>query len=280
MNKKTDIDILLEYIPAFTVWYKLIILYLIQFIIFILVMVFFWWISSIIFIGAILGQSIVSILLAFYFISMVNNSKKIREKYRKKYDELAVQHFWYNYLAYINPIVSATFYFPILLKTDYFLPAIVSFPSHFITISMFPYYVAFPIGITLVIVGLLMRRFSGGYGIDTDAYLYMIYPEKGRLITDGMYKYIRNPQYLCRGIIAIGFGFIANNIIAVSVGFIHFLSYLAIIPTEDKELIKRFGTDFESYQKNVPAVLPKYGNWKKFIKFIFIGENVEMRNKL
>ena len=153
-------------------------------------------------------------------------------------------------------------------------------PSHFITVSMFPYYVAFPIGITLVIMGLLMRRFSGGYGIDTDAYLYIIYPEKGRLITDGMYKYIRNPQYLCRGIIAIGFGFIANNIIAVSVGFIHFLSYLAIIPTEDKELIKRFGTDFESYQKNVPAVLPKYGNWKKFIKFIFIGEKVEMRNKL
>ena len=279
MNKKTDVEVLLEYIPAFAVWYKLIILYLFQFIIFILTMVFFWLISSIIFIGAILGQFIVSILLVFYFISMVNDSEKIREKYRKKYNKLAGQHFWYNYLAYINPIVSASFYFPILLKTDYFFPAIISLPSHFITNSMFPYYIVLPIGISLIIISLLIRRFSGDYGIVTDSYLYMIYPEKGRLITEGMYKYIRNPQYLCRGIMAIGFGFIANNIIAVLVGFIHFLSYLAIIPAEDKELIRRFGTEFESYKKNVPAFLPKYGNWKKFIKFIFIGEKIDVKNK-
>jgi protein-S-isoprenylcysteine O-methyltransferase Ste14 len=98
----------------------------------------------------------------------------------------------------------------------------------------------------------------------------MIYPEKGKLIKDGMYKYIRNPQYLGRGIIAIGFGFFANNIIGILVGLIHFLSYIAIIPSEDKEMMRRFGSDFKSYSKKVPFLLPKIGNWTKFIRFVFI----------
>ncbi len=87
-----------------------------------------------------------------------------------------------------------------------------------------------------------------------------------------MYKHIRNPQYLCRGIISIGFGFIANNISAVLLGFIHFVSYCAIVPAEDKELTRRFGNDFKEYQKKVPVLFPRYGSIKKFFKFIFTGE--------
>ena len=210
------------------------------------------------------------IFLVIYFVYIANNSVKIRDRHRKKYGKLAGQYFWFKYLAYINPIVSASFYFPILIKTDYFLPAIVSLQSHFITNSIFPFFIALPISIFLVLLGLLIRKSSGGYGIDIDSYLYMVYPEKGKLIKDGMYKYIRNPQYLGRGIIAIGFGFFANNIIGILVGLMHFLSYIAIIPSEDKELMRRFGSDFKSYSNKVPFLLPKIGNWAKFIRFVFI----------
>ena len=269
MNKKNETEILIEYIPILRSWSKLLVLYLFQFFIFILVLMFFWWISSKILLGAIFGQLIISIFLVFFFVYIANNSVKIRERYRKKYGKLAGQYFWLKYLAYINPIVSASFYFPILLKTDYFLPAIVSLPSHFITNSIFPFFIALPIGILIIILGLLIKKPSGDYSIDIDSYLYMIYPEKGKLIKSGMYRFIRNPQYLGRGIIAIGFGFFANNVIGVFVGLIHFLSYIAIIPAEDREMLRRFESDFKSYSNKVPILLPKIGNWIKFIRYVF-----------
>lgn len=250
MGEKSGSDILLESLPSLKKWYNVIALYVIQILIFIGVMIFFWRISSFIWYGATLGQIIVSTMLVIFFIYLANNAEKIREKHRKKYGELAGQSFWYYYQSYTIPVISAAYLFPIFLINYDFLPRkILSMPPHFITNSFFPFYIAIPLGIVVILVGFLMKRPSGGYGADVDNYLYFVYPEKSKLITGGMYKYIRNPQYLSRGIIAVGLGVIANNISAILIGFIHFVSYCAIIPAEDKELKRRFGEDFKIYKK-------------------------------
>jgi len=269
MENKSDYDIFLSYIPTFTVWYMTLLMYVFQILIFILVMIFFWWISSTIWIGALVGQSIISALLSIYFVYIARNGDKIREKYRSKYGDLAGQKYWFNYQFYTIPFIGAAYYFPLLLFNYDFLPTLVKLPSHLINSSIFPYFVAIPLGIFIVIFGFMMKRPSGGYGMDYDNYIYTIYPEKSRLITEGMYHFIRNPQYLSRGIIAMGFGVIANNISAILVGLIHFLSYCAIISAEDKELLRRYGPDFRVYKNQVPALFPRYGNWKKFLKIVF-----------
>ncbi len=275
MEEKTGEEIFFEYVPVFKTWYNVILLYMFQIMIFILLIAFFWLISSIAWHGAVSVQLITSVVLVFFYIYLANNTEKIRKKYLEKYGKLAAQKFWYHYQSYTVPIICVVFCFPLLLKTDYFLPVIIKLPNHLITKSLFPIYIALPLGIIIISIGLLMRRPSGGYGMDVDDYLYMIYPEKSKLITNGIYRYIRNPQYVCRGVIAIGFGVIANNISAIAVGLIHFLSYCAIIPAEDRELFRRFGKDFEIYQKKVPAIFPKYGNWKKFARSVFVGEKRE-----
>jgi len=274
MGEKSGMEILLDHLPSLNKWYNVIVLYAVQLLIFIAVIAFFWWISSKIYYGAILGQIIVSTLLVFHFIYIANKSKKIKDEYRKKYENLAGQYFWYYYQSYTIPVISAAFYFSLLLYNGYpYLPAFIPQQSHFITNPLIPFYIALPLGIIIIIFGWLMKRPSGGYGKDVDDYLYIIYPEKGKLITKGMYKYIRNPQYLARGIISIGFGVVANNISAMVVGFIHFISYCAIIPSEDKEMLRRFGKEFEDYKKRVPALFPKFFHWKDFIKYIFIHKN-------
>jgi len=266
MENKTDYDILLSYIPTLSIWYKALLLYLFYITIFILIMFFFWWISSTIYIGAIMMQAIVSILLSIYFIYIAKNGDKIRVKYREKYGMLAGQKYWFNYQFYTMPFIGAAYYFPLMLINYDFLPVIVKMPPHFINASIFPYYVSLPLGIFIIVFGFMMKRPSGGYGTDYDNYIYTIFPEKSRLITEGIYHYIRNPQYLSRGIIAIGFGVIANNISAVFIGLIHFLSYCAIIPAEDEELLKRYRAEFRVYKNRVPVLFPRYGNWKKFLK--------------
>jgi protein-S-isoprenylcysteine O-methyltransferase Ste14 len=234
-------------------------------------MVFFWWISSTIFIGALIVEFIIVFFGTLPYRYVVINIKKIREKYRNKYGKLAGQYFWFYYESYTIPLLSSSLYFPLLLIT-YEIPSfqIINLPSHIITTSLFPIYIALPIGLIIIILGFLIRIPSGGFGPTVEIYLPLLYPEKGRLITNGIYKYVRHPRYLGRGFVAVGLGVIANNIMAILVGFIHFLVFCSLIRPEDNELSKRFGNDYINYKRNVPALIPKYGNWKKFLRLVFV----------
>lgn len=269
MKEEDSKNVFFEQMPFLNVWYKVLILYILQFLVFISVILFFWQISSRIFFGALIGQLIIAFSGVYPYRYIALNIGRIRQKYRKKYDNLACQYLWYHYESYTIPLLSSSLYLPILLKTDYFLPKIFNLPSHIITNSLFPIYLAIPFGIIIIIFGLLIRKPSGGFGPSVESYFYLLYPEKGKLITEGIYKYIRNPRYLSRGLIAIGLGIIANNILAILVGFIHFLAFASLIIPEDRELLQRFGNDFKIYQKQVPALIPRYGNWKNFLKYIF-----------
>jgi len=271
MGEKSGSDILLDALPSLKKWYNVIALYSFQILIFIGVMLVLWKASSLFWYGAILGQLVLSTLLSIFFIILANNIEKIRGKHREKYGELIGQSFWYYYQSYTIPLISAAYYFPLFLINYDFLPLrIIYMPPHFMTNSIFPFYIGIPLGIFVLIIGYLMKRPSGGFGPDIDNYLYFAIPEKSKLITGGMYQYIRNPQYLSRGIISMGFGIIANNISAILIGFIHFVSYCAIIPAEDREMYRRFGSSFKKYKNEVPAIFPRYGNWMKFARFIFI----------
>ena len=271
MNENNDLELFLKHSPDFDIWYKVLLIFIFQIFIFISIILFFFWISTAYLLGALVGEFLIIFPGTFPYRYMFKNSKNIREKYLKKYDTLAGQAFWYHFESYTIPMISAAFYLPLLLKTDYFLPAIITLPSHFITNTLLPAFVALPLGILFVFLGFKIRSASKGFGWDEDHYLYMIYPNEGRLILEGIYQYIRHPRFLSRLIIGIGFGFIANNIIAFGVVFIHFFMFYTMLKSEDKELIKRYGDDVIKFHENVPGVIPRVKKIKSFIKFVFEG---------
>jgi len=265
---KTGVEIFFEYAPSLKRWQNAVLTYLYQILIFVVLIVFFWWISSLFLYGAIIGQLVITFSLTIPYVYVIKNVDKIREAYRTKYDILAYQYFYYRFIIYIPPFGNASAILPFLLKTDYFLPSIISLPSHFITQDIFPYYSSIPISILFIILGVLIRKPSGGYDVDIQLLVYLIFPEKSRKITGGIYDYIRHPQYMGEGFIIIGVGIFANNLLALIVSLIHFLAYIPIIRIEDSELIKRFGMDFKKYQNRVPALFPKFGTWKNFFKYL------------
>jgi len=273
MNQKKGTDIYLEYVPILKKWHIALAINSYQLLIFALVMISFWWISSNFLLGPIYFQIIVSFLAILPFAYVTKKADKLRKKYREKYGNLAFQHMDLWILIYTVPLGAASLYFPILLKTDYFLPSIINLKQHFITTNIFPYYSAIPIGIILIIIGVKIRKPSGGFDYDIDSYIYLIFPEKSRKVEGGIYRYIRHPRYLGRFFLVMGIGALANNIIALIVAFIHFLSYFFLIWVEDNELIDRFGESFRKHKKEVPALIPKYGNWRKFIKLVFTGKD-------
>jgi len=79
------------------------------------------------------------------------------------------------------------------------------------------------------------------------------------LITTGLYNYIRHPLYL--SLILMGFGILAKDagIIQWIFTLINFIALILTARVEEKEMIMKFGDDYNKYMKRT----------KMFIPFIF-----------
>lgn len=267
-----------KFFPSLNKRSHLLLLYVLQFSLFLVIIYVLWFASSIHSLGAIIGQSTLSFILSIHFIYIANNANQIREKYKRAYGELAAQKFWLRYISPTLPAVSASFYFPLLLLSYNNKPIFILSSDNILFKNIFPHVLSLPFGVFMIVVGFLIRRPSGGYSFIEDDYLCIVYPEKSKLITTGLYQYVRNPQYLGRGMMSIGFGIISNNLNAVIAGIIHFLSYCAIIYAEDRELSERFGEDFDLYKENVPAIFPEPKKILVFLKHLFSRKQITINN--
>ena len=267
MEEKSNTDILFENVPALNVGYTAVLTYIYHFIIFLLILVSFWRITSLIWIAALPISIILTSVSNIPFIYIAENYEKIRKKYLKKYKKNTWQHFWYHY-SYTSPFGAAAFYAPLLLKTDYFLPKIVSLPSNVITRTLLPIHIALLFSIFFIVAGMLVIRSSQDHDRDMDIYINVIKPGRRKLYTNGIFSYTRHPRLLSRIVISIGFGIFANNILAICASILHFVPYYIYMKSEDKESRNYFGNTAEIYQKNVSPLFPRYGNWKKFTKLL------------
>ena len=93
-----------------------------------------------------------------------------------------------------------------MLHNYSFLPRFINYNSHFLSKQIFPSYfaiIAIIIGILLVSIGMLVRKPSGGFGPDVESYFYLLYPEKGKLITEGMDDKTQIERELYKGMVFI-----------------------------------------------------------------------------
>lgn len=77
------------------------------------------------------------------------------------------------------------------------------------------------------------------------------------VITEGIYSYLRHPQYLGAIMAHIGFSFLLSGLYALlSTPLIILYNYL-IAWKEEKELIQEFGKEYKNYKNKVPMFLPQ-----------------------
>ena len=87
----------------------------------------------------------------------------------------------------------------------------------------------------------------------------LIYQGKGELVTEGLYAYIRHPQYLGLYLILVGFIIQWPTIITVVMFPVLIYMYYRLSLNEEKTLEKEFGQKFLEYKSRT----------KMFIPFIF-----------
>lgn len=205
------------------------------------------------------------------FISVASNlpvlylhvrSESIRSKYRILYGEKAYQCLFLRYFVHAIPLGTASFYIPLVTAKNIPFLHIV---DHLLTRDILPIYLNFAMAIPVVVLGIIVRRPSGGFNLFSELCLGVLYPEQSKLLEKGAYKYVRHPRYLGRFMIVTGFALFANNALSFIMAGIHVCSHLMIIPFEEKELARRFGVQYLQYRRRTPMLIPGMKGLKELL---------------
>ncbi len=83
-----------------------------------------------------------------------------------------------------------------------------------------------------------------------------VYRGRGGLVTSGIYRYLRHPQYLGLILIVLAFNIQWPTLPTLVMAPLLILAYLALARREDRELAGRFGEAFRAYAARTRAFLP------------------------
>lgn len=116
------------------------------------------------------------------------------------------------------------------------------------------------------IIGLIMFGFFGwlqvlSYKSFGDSYSQeIVILKKHTLVTEGLYKIVRHPQYLCQVLSDIGAGLALMSYLVLPVAlFIELPLFIMRALFEEKLLVKHFGEKFEQYKKSSGFFIPFIG---------------------
>lgn len=80
-----------------------------------------------------------------------------------------------------------------------------------------------------------------------------------KLVTHGIYHYIRHPLYILGSSLFISFGMMADNWFIAALGILTFILMAIRTPKEEANLIEKFGDEYREYMKRTGRFLPKLG---------------------
>ncbi len=133
------------------------------------------------------------------------------------------------------------------------------------------FYVPAPIiviGVFLVVGGIVLHGWTAKLlGIKATFGYTELKPDddvnNDNLVMSGPFSVVRHPSYGAHSLIFVG-TFLITGVIAVGViALIDFLiAYFVTMELEERELMERFGNQYNDYKRNVPKFFPKIGAQK------------------
>lgn len=255
MTQKTGFDLLKEKVPEFRNPLKMAVVVAVGLLIFLGIMTFFWWLDGLVRYGALISQLIVALIFSAFSYGHI----KFAGKYREKYGRLAYRYFFFHFVMPMLVIGNACLFHPLLVEGP----------------ALLPVWLAIVLGASLLTMRFLLEWHIHRSGFDEVGHgltIYMVFPEEGRRVSSEVYSYIRHPMYAGDLCMASGFAVLRNNPLAVLTAMISFIPFLVELRLEDKELIERFGEEQRRYVEEVPAIIPRFRNLCKFLKFLFFTE--------
>jgi protein-S-isoprenylcysteine O-methyltransferase Ste14 len=112
----------------------------------------------------------------------------------------------------------------------------------------------FGFGLGLVSVGLIYWLFNSiGSGITPVSSTR----KEHKLVTHGIYRWVRHPLYTVGSSLYISFGLMADNWFIILMAVLAFIVMAVRTPKEEANLIEKFGDEYREYMKRTGRFLPK-----------------------
>ena len=85
-----------------------------------------------------------------------------------------------------------------------------------------------------------------------------IHRGKGELVTDGIYRFVRHPQYSGFMVIILGFLIQWPTIITLIMAPVLIIMYIRLSKKEENKILEEFGEEYLLYMNQVPRFIPSF----------------------
>ncbi len=79
-----------------------------------------------------------------------------------------------------------------------------------------------------------------------------------KLVTHGIYRWVRHPLYTIASFLFVAFGMMVDNWFIAAMGMLTFIVMAIRTPKEEANLIAKFGDEYREYMKHTGRFLPKF----------------------
>jgi methanethiol S-methyltransferase len=109
------------------------------------------------------------------------------------------------------------------------------------------HWIILPVSNALMLVGLLLIVVGWR----------KIHLGKGKLVNDGIYRYIRHPQYLGFLLLTLGMNIQYTTVLTLIMWPLLMVLYYRLARIEEKEVEEKFGEEYSQYKQKTPMFIPR-----------------------
>ncbi len=185
--------------------------------------------------GAVLAQSAFGLWGAGWFYW---GFWRHRAAYRQRYGDLAYRHLCFRFLLPALIGAGPTVYFPILVGGERLL-------AQWLAYSCAAY--------LLLTTGLIETRGKEIFwSWDVRGFVYSVFPERGRVLTSGIFHRLRHPVYSAGMRWVCALALLRDNMPALLCAFVVALGFCLLARLEERELVQ-LDASYSAYRRRVPA---------------------------
>ncbi len=89
-----------------------------------------------------------------------------------------------------------------------------------------------------------------------------VHGARGGIVTNGLYAYVRHPQYTGLFLVITGFLVQWPTLLTVLMAPLLLYAYIHLARSEERHMLNQFGEQYADYMRRVPAFFPPRYQWK------------------
>ena len=94
---------------------------------------------------------------------------------------------------------------------------------------------------------------------------HKIHVAHGKMVLDGVYSYVRHPQYTGLFLLIIGFLIQWPTLLTIIMAPILLYAYRRLALTEEKKMMRQFPQEYKDYISHLPKFIPPFNRWRDFL---------------